>query len=261
MFVWGGALLEGKDELVAGTVEAAHTAIVLSPDDEVLQFIEYRAARILDLAHVTPVHTGKVDGSINGNIRHVCKDCRKKGGELVVTHLARRHGELAMLDLSHPRDMAIDGNVVGRVGEHHPRLAAPHEDGDIVRIERIAAEQTVGAKLPQIARLAALRNTGQRRLHIVSRIAILFRCDAFDQAVHLGDGEAGDIDIEIEVISLHQSAELGRQHVLIPAGIERQLIVSQYVGALLSSAHVGELDAGHLGHTEQFGAFHPAMTD
>ena len=40
-------------------------------------------------------------------------------GELILAHLARGHRELAVLYLAEATDMAVDGNVIGRIGEHH----------------------------------------------------------------------------------------------------------------------------------------------
>jgi hypothetical protein len=43
----------------------------------------------------------------------------RKAVKALLVHLARGHGELAVLDRAGAADMAGDGHVVGRVGEHH----------------------------------------------------------------------------------------------------------------------------------------------
>ena len=48
--------------------------------------------------------------------------------------------------------MAVDRDVIGRIGEDHPGLFAPHQRGDHVRFERIAADQAMRSELPDVTR-------------------------------------------------------------------------------------------------------------
>src|SRR5690349_6162116 len=57
------AVLEGKHQFVPGAVEGPHAAIVLGPDDEVLEFA-VDGAGFEHLAHMAPVHADVVDRSV-----------------------------------------------------------------------------------------------------------------------------------------------------------------------------------------------------
>ena len=59
--------------------------------------------------------------------------------------------------------------------------------------------------------------------------------------------EAGQRQVEAEAFEI---AELQRQQFGIPAGVERQLVVGDDVGALLRFREPGELDDGHFGEPE-----------
>jgi len=62
--VRGGAVLEGKHQLMTGAVERAHAAIVLGPHDQVLELGIDGFASFEHLAHVAPVHADEVDRAI-----------------------------------------------------------------------------------------------------------------------------------------------------------------------------------------------------
>ena len=56
-----------------------------------------------------------------------------------------------------------------------------------------------------------------------------------EHEVDLGEAEAGQLDIELEV---DQRLQLDREDLLVPAGVERQLVVGEHIGAALG---VGEV--------------------
>ena len=152
--------------------------------------------------------------------------------------------------------MAVDRHVVGRVGEDHPRLLAVHQQPDDVRVERVAADQPVRPELPDIARPAARRpGLGQP---VVLGIAGLLRRQPLDQAVDLRDREAGDADVEAEIVGEERLQLLGQQ-VLVPAGVQRQLVVGEHIGPLLGRRHGLDADAGHRRHAEELRRLDPAM--
>ena len=64
--VRGGADLEDEDQLVLRAIEAAHAAIGLVPDAEVLQLGERGLAGIEQFAHVAPVHADEGDRAVLG---------------------------------------------------------------------------------------------------------------------------------------------------------------------------------------------------
>ena len=141
-----------------------------------------------------------------------------------------------MPDATFAADMPVDRNIVRRVREDHPRLGAGHQRGDHLAVERIAADQPVRAELPNVARLTARRPSADLGHAVVGRIARLLWCLTLNQAVDLGDREAGDLDVEAEVMP-RKLAELERQKFLVPAGVERKLVVGDDIGPLLLGAH------------------------
>ena len=180
----------------------------------------------------------------------------QEGGELARRHLARGHGELAVLDPARAADVAVDLHVVGRIGEDHPRLLAVHQPTDDVGVERVAADQPVRPELPDIARPAARRpGLGQP---VVLGIAGLLRRQPLDQAVDLRDREAGHADVEAEIVGEERLQLFGEQ-VLVPAGVQRQLVVGEHVGPLLGRGHGLDADAGHRRHAEELRRLDPAM--
>ena len=58
-----------------------------------------------------------------------------------------------MPDLAKARDMAVDRNIVGRIGEHHLGRLSAHEGSDHRRIQSIPADQVVLAQQPDISYL------------------------------------------------------------------------------------------------------------
>ena len=64
------------------------------------------------------------------------------------------HGELAMADAAEPADVAVDRDIVGRVGEDEIGALALQQALEVVRVAGIAADQ------PMAARAATRRPAG-----------------------------------------------------------------------------------------------------
>ena len=69
----------------------------------------------------------------------VLQECR----EFRLAHLAAAHGEVAMADAAKAADMAIDGDVVGRIGEHEFCLGAFEQLPVGGLVARIPAQQAM----------------------------------------------------------------------------------------------------------------------
>src|SRR5205823_3464728 len=82
------SLLECEDQLMARAVEAAHPAIVLGPDDQVLQRAVNGLPGCKDLDDVAPIHADEVDRTIDTVISEVLEGRFQERGELTARHLA-----------------------------------------------------------------------------------------------------------------------------------------------------------------------------
>ena len=83
------------------------------------------------------------------------EECR----EFRLAHLAGAHRKFAMTNAPQAADMAIDGDVVGRIGEHEFRLGAFEQLVVGGLVSRIPAQQAMGTEQPQISGLGD-RRTG-----------------------------------------------------------------------------------------------------
>jgi hypothetical protein len=68
-----------------------------------------------------------------------------------LVHLARGHGEFAVLDLARAADMTVDLHVVGRIGENGAGTVFAHQMPIGIGILRIAANELVTPEMPDIA--------------------------------------------------------------------------------------------------------------
>ena len=145
-------------------------------------------------------------------------------------------------------------HVVGRIGEGHVGELALQHPLDIGQHRRVAAQQPVLTQHPQIARLRDRLLRQRRRLVVLgqARPAV-----ARQQPLQLARAEADQPEVEAELREIRQ---LEPQQRLVPAGVQRQLVVGQHVGALLRLAHVRELDHRHPLQTQLPCRQHPAMT-
>ena len=123
--------------------------------------------------------------------------------------------------------MAIDSDVVGRIGEHEPGSLLIKQGRIGFRIAGVAAQQLVIAKLPEISQTGdGLRSN--RRLPIGGIIGRLL-ARSVGQQIDFRCLEAGDLDVELEV-KARQVLEFDRQDLLIPPGIEGELVVGDDIG-------------------------------
>ncbi len=79
-----------------------------------------------------------------------CMNARRKAVNILTAHLARRHQELIVLCAT-VADNAVDLNIVGRVGEHHPRLLRPHQSIVGGRFESVADKELMVSEQPEIS--------------------------------------------------------------------------------------------------------------
>ena len=173
----------------------------------------------------------------------------KESGEFGAGHLARRHREVAMADFAEPTDVAVDCDVIGRISEDHFGFFAVHEIGDHAAIQRVAADKPVRPEPPDISRPTARRRSVRLGEPIICRIALFLGRKALDQLVDLSDRKARDADVEAEV-SVHQLLQLEGEQLLVPAGVEGELIVGQHIGPLLGRRQMADAKAGRRRHAE-----------
>ena len=173
-------------------------------------------------------------------------------------HLAGGHGELGVPAAAQAAGVAIDGAVVGRIGEDHLGQIAVHQASDGIGIPCVPTQQPVAAKAPEVAEAAHRRRLRLERRHLVGSRVVAFAGRTLDQKVDLGRGKAGHRQIEAE-LEAGQLGQLQRQQLAIPAGQLGQPVIGQHIGALLGLAHIGKPDRRHLIHTEQPGGCDSAM--
>ena len=137
-----------------------------------------------------------------------------------------------MFDLASAPNVTVDRDVEGRVRKYHPRLFASHQRLDHLGIEGVAADKSMPTELPHITDVATLRSFVEPGQFVVARIAWFFRLEALDDQVDLGDREAGRPNVEIEVGN-RKRLDLSSEKVIVPAGIQGDLVIGKNEGALL----------------------------
>jgi hypothetical protein len=125
--------------------------------------------------------------------------CRKCFGR----HFADPHGKFAVADTPKPCHVPIDRNVVRRVSEHEVRPFVTHQEVEDGLVSRIPANQAMPTETPHIA---CLRNRGRlvtgRRGDLILGLGRTVRralARLIEHEVDLGRGEAGELDVEIDV--------------------------------------------------------------
>ena len=98
-----------------------------------------------------------MDRTVDAVLGEQAKDRFKECGEFCLAHLAAAHREVAMTDAAEATDVAIDGDIVGRIGEHKFRLGACEQLSVGGLVPRIAAQQAMATEQPQIASLGDRR--------------------------------------------------------------------------------------------------------
>ena len=123
----------------------------------------------------------------------------------------------------------------------------------IIGIRAVAANQSVPAHDPDVA---TLRYGMLLKFGNVVRIGQAGRTEA-GQRGYLLVSEARERQVEAKVLEF---AELQREQFRIPAGVQRQLVVGDDVGAFLRCAQSRQFDDRHLGDAEFPRSHEPPMT-
>lgn len=118
--------------------------------------------------------------------------------------------------------VAIDAHIIGGIGEDHLGDIAVHQRLHRPHVERVAADKPVRPETIDVARPATPQCRRAIGQDFFCGIARLLRRQALDQAVDLGDREAGDVERKAE-IGLVELLELEGQKLLVPARVQREL--------------------------------------
>jgi hypothetical protein len=134
--------------------------------------------------------------------------------------------------------MAIDRHVVGRIGEDQVGSLALHQAREGLGILRVAADQAVAAEVQTSPRSVTISSGEMSRdfvllLSLAAAGAARALLGVIDDKIDLGQREARELDIEVEV---DQALELDREHFPVPTGIEGELVVGDHVGSPLGPA-------------------------
>src|SRR5829696_9542711 len=81
-------LFEGEDQFVPGAIEGANSAVILDPDNQILELAEHVVGRRQHLAPVAPVHTYEVYRAVDAYLRQTLERRAEKGRELRRSHFA-----------------------------------------------------------------------------------------------------------------------------------------------------------------------------
>lgn len=125
------------------------------------------------------------------------RHCRlQEGRKLARGHFAHGHGEVGVLVLAETRDMAVDGNVVGRVGDNDRRPIFSHKLIPSRRLQRAATNEAVLSHLPEIT---AAGDRGALAHNDRPLVALLHVAEALDTQFDFDPGKPGRLNVEIEV--------------------------------------------------------------
>src|ERR1700692_4299899 len=97
-----------------------------------------------------PIHTGIEEGALHCVSADVSQAVAKEIGVLGFRHLPSRHPEFAMCDPTLATNVAVDLNVIWRVGKSRDGFLSLHESQIGGGIQGVAAENTVIAKVPNV---------------------------------------------------------------------------------------------------------------
>jgi len=188
----------------------------------------------------------------------VAKGLAKEAGELRRAHLARSERELPVLDRSEPADAAVDLHIVRRVGEDEVCPRPIHQCLEVDLASRVTAKQTVAPGAPEITLARSRRAAGECDCIVrpVGTVGISL-ARLLDGEVDLRQAEPSQLDIEVEG---DQRLQLDCKDLLVPACIERELIVGQHVGAPLGFGEMGKSDGRHCLPAKQLRRFDPSVT-
>jgi len=140
--VLGAALLEHEDEFVLRAIERAIPPLDLFQTTRFLNSVKLAspAASNSPMCRQS-IHTNAIAPS--RITRAMFQSFGEEGGELVAAHLSARKGELAMLDRAQATHIAVDRNIIGRMGKHQVGAFAIEQPVHRGSITRVAAEQAL----------------------------------------------------------------------------------------------------------------------
>lgn len=159
--------------------------------------------------------------------------------------------------------MPIDRDVVGRIGEDQVCPFGSHQPFEHVVVSGVAADQTMAIEAPYIAWPgdSASRITGTDwDLVLGFRLGWTVRCALarfVDHDVDLGRRETRDLDVEIKG---DEALKLDCQQLLVPASIERELVVDEHIGAPLSRIEMSEAHSRDVLQADQLCSLDSAVT-
>ena len=182
----------------------------------------------------------------------------EEASKAFLIHFSRRHGKLAMANLAKAADMAVDGHVIGRVGEDQLRLVLSQKGSIDIRIGGIAADQPVFSNLPDIANLCDGRS-GINERDVFFRNIRCIRLQFTDENIDLGGLEAGKGKIEVE-IDREKFLQLDGEDLPIPAGKLRKAVVGDDIGADLFLRQIRKAEGRHGLHPEEPRCLDPAVS-
>src|SRR5262249_44748843 len=110
-----------------------------------------------------------------------------------------------------------------------------------------------------VCQMAAWLPAIKLRQDVICRIARFFVSQSLDQVVDLGDREAGELNVEVEVTG-RELFEFEGQELLVPAGVECDLVVGEDIGPLLGCRHAVDAKAWDGLHPQKLGGFDTAVT-
>ena len=228
--------------------------------------------------HVAPVHADEVDRAVAGDAGALGEHGGEEALKLAAAHLARGHRELAVGDLAEAADMAVDADVVGRIGEDELHLLPPLAHSETKQLvialglDGIAAVEPVLAHDPEHA---GPRDGSRIRIdfrNMIRRVGLpppgvlaenplqplSIDVAAIDDGVDLAHVEAGDLHLEAR-IGNQEMLQLDLQEVGIPAGILGDAVVGDDVGSLLRFREILDGDRGDGFPAKQLCGLDPAV--
>jgi hypothetical protein len=158
--VWGGALLEKRQQLMLGSVETAHAGVRFGPDDQIeRRQTESRCGGVSD-GQATLIDKRAQDSTIDEMWKNGIHPVLVKIEELWIRHFSGSHDEFPMLAPGHvPPDRDIEGFIC----EDHAGDICVHEPLDNGRIGSVAADEAMGPEQEQIAHPSDRSGAGQGR--------------------------------------------------------------------------------------------------
>ena len=141
------------------------------------------------------------------------------------------------------RGAALVGDIVGWIDEAHVRQVAGAKRAlHVDQLRRIAAQQAVHAAAPEVAGAGdGHRGRWRRLVGIVAEASVGRR----QQPVELHAREAEHIQVDHRLVA--DARDLGREQRLVPAGVQRDLVVGQAERPRLRRGEMAEPQHRHRG--------------